>query len=54
VELIENGGTWSITSFTETNGQPRRAKCKKENWRTGLNVSDAYAHLNDVFERLPQ
>jgi serine/threonine protein kinase len=54
VELIKSGGTWDVETFTETRGEPRRAKCKKENWRTGLSLSDAYVHLKDVFERLPQ
>lgn len=54
VELIESGGTWDIETYTETKGEPRRAKCKKENWRTGLSLSEAYAQLKDVFERLPQ
>ena len=54
VELIESGGTWDVETFTETKGEPRRAKCKKDNWRTGLSLNDAYAHLKDVFERLPQ
>jgi eukaryotic-like serine/threonine-protein kinase len=54
VELVKSGGTWDAETYTETKGEPRRAKCKKENWRTGLSLSEAYAHLKDVFERLPQ
>jgi serine/threonine protein kinase len=54
VELTENGGTWDVQTFTETKGEPRRAKCKKENWRSGLSLKDASAHLKDVFETLPQ
>jgi serine/threonine protein kinase len=54
VELTERGGMWGVKTFTEKTGEPRRAKCKKENWRTGLSLRDAYAHLKDVFERLPQ
>lgn len=51
VELRDTGGTCSIETCTEKKGEPRRAKNKKDNWRTGLAVSDAYVHLEDVFER---
>lgn len=53
VELTNRGGTWAVETFTEKNGEPRRAKGKSENWRTGLSFKDACAHLKDVFERLP-
>jgi serine/threonine protein kinase len=52
VELRDTGGTCSIETCTEKRGEPRRAKNKKDNWRTGLTVSDAYVHLEEVFERL--
>lgn len=51
VELIDNGGTWTTRTFTEASGKPRRAKCKKENWKNALTLSDGYAHLTDVFEK---
>jgi serine/threonine protein kinase len=54
VELINRGGTWAVETFTEKKGEPRRAKEKSDNWRSGLSLNDAYAHLKDVFERLPQ
>jgi serine/threonine protein kinase len=52
VELIKNGTTLDVKTFTEKKGEPRRAKCKKENWREALSLRDAYAHLKDVFEDL--
>lgn len=52
VELRDTGGTCSVETSTEKTGEPRRAKNKKDNWRTGLTTSDAYAHLEEVFERL--
>jgi eukaryotic-like serine/threonine-protein kinase len=54
VELTNRGATWDIETFTQKTGGPRRAKEKNENWRTGLSLDDAYAHLKDVFERLLQ
>lgn len=52
VELRNVAGTWEVETCTEKKGEPRRAKGKKENWRSGLTLNDAYAHLEDVFERL--
>jgi serine/threonine protein kinase len=52
VELRDAGGACDVETCTEKKGEPRRAKDKKHNWRTGLTVSDAYAHLEEVFERL--
>lgn len=52
VELRDIGGACSVETCTEKKGEPRRAKNKKDNWRTGLTVNDAYAHLEEVFERL--
>jgi eukaryotic-like serine/threonine-protein kinase len=54
VELADQGGTWDVETFTHRKGEPRRAKGKSENWRSGLSLSDAHAHLKDVFERLWQ
>jgi hypothetical protein len=54
VELADQGGSWIVETFTEKSGEPRRAKEKTGNWRTGLSLDDAYAHLEDVFERLRQ
>jgi eukaryotic-like serine/threonine-protein kinase len=54
VELADQSGTWTVETFSERNGQPRRAKGKNENWRTGLSLDDAYSHLEDVFGRLLQ
>ena len=54
VELSDQGGTWAVETFTERTGEPRRAKCKTENWRRGLSLDDAYEHLKDVFERFLQ
>ena len=54
VELVNNAGNCDIKTFTELVAEPRRAKCRKENWRAGLSLSDAHAHLKDVFERLAQ
>jgi eukaryotic-like serine/threonine-protein kinase len=52
VELENGGGTWEVQTFTERIGEPRRAKGQSENWRSGLNLEDAHAHLKEVFERL--
>jgi serine/threonine protein kinase len=52
VELIKNGATFDVKAFTEKKGEPRRAKCRKENWRAGLSLTDAHAHLKDLFEEL--
>jgi serine/threonine protein kinase len=52
IELADKSGTWSVETFTERTGEPRRAKEKTEYWRSGLSFDDAYAHLKDVFERL--
>lgn len=52
VELRNVAGAWNVETCTEKKGQPRRARGKKENWRSGLSLDDAYAHLEDVFERL--
>jgi serine/threonine protein kinase len=54
VELADQSGTWDVEVFTERTGEPRRAKGKTENWRSGLSLDDAYVHLKDVFERLLQ
>jgi serine/threonine protein kinase len=54
VELADQGGTWDVETFTHRRGEPRRAKGKSENWRSGLSLNDAHAHLKDVFERLWQ
>ena len=54
VELADYGGTWTVETFSERKGLPRRAKGKNENWRTGLNLNDAYSHLEDVFGQLLQ
>ena len=53
VELKSKSGKWDIHCFTEKSGEPRRAKRKKDNWRRGLSLDAAYAHLSGVFERLP-
>lgn len=54
VELNDRGsGRFQVRSFTERAGEPRRAKGKGENWRTGLTWNDAMTHLRDVFRRLP-
>lgn len=54
VERINQGsGKWGVETFTEKNGS-RRAKGKLENWRSGLSLDEAHAHLTDVFERLLQ
>ena len=53
VELKSAAGAWEVETFTENKGEPRRSKGKKENWRSGLSLDDAYAHLEDVFDRLP-
>jgi eukaryotic-like serine/threonine-protein kinase len=52
VELVNQSPTWSVQSATERNGQ-RRAKGKTQNWRRGLNLSAAHAHLKKLFEGLP-
>lgn len=52
VELADQNGTWAVETFTEKKGEPRRAKGKKENWRSGLSLDDAHAHLKDVFAGL--
>jgi eukaryotic-like serine/threonine-protein kinase len=54
VELINQGGTVDVRTFTEKKNEPKRAKGKTENWRSGFSLPDAYAHLKDVFERLLQ
>jgi serine/threonine protein kinase len=54
VELTAQGSWWDVRTFTERENEPKRAKEKKENWRSGLNQVDAYAHLKDVFERFLQ
>lgn len=54
VEMTNRNGAWDVTSFTQRTGEPMRAKRRKENWRRGLSLDDAYAHLNDVFETLPE
>ena len=52
VELSTQGPNWTVEIFTEKDGEPRRAKDKKENWRKSLTLGDAYAHLKGVFEGL--
>lgn len=52
VELIERSGAFDVATFTENPGCAKRRKQEKENWRSGLTRDDAYAHLEDVFERL--
>ncbi len=54
VELINQSPTWAVQTFTEKRGEPRRARAKSENWRSGLSLNNAHAHLKGVFERLPQ
>jgi eukaryotic-like serine/threonine-protein kinase len=54
VELAEQGGTWDVRVFTERIGEPRRAKGRNENWRDGLKLDDAHAHLREIFEGLAQ
>ena len=54
VEMTNRNGAWDVSSFTQRTGEPRRAKRKKNNWRRGLSLDDAYSHLNDVFETLPE
>lgn len=53
VELSSKAGGWVVETFTEKTGEPRRAKGRAENWRAGLSLRDAHAHLKRVFERLP-
>jgi hypothetical protein len=52
VELKNVTGAWDVETCTERKGELKRAKGKKENWRNGLTLDDAYAHLDEVFERL--
>jgi serine/threonine protein kinase len=52
VELTEQGGTYDVATFTQKPGGAKRRKEEKETWRSGLILGDAYAHLEDVFERL--
>ncbi len=52
VELLNQSGTWDVQTFTEKSGEPRRARGKIENWRSGLSRDDAFVHLEEVFERL--
>jgi serine/threonine protein kinase len=52
VEMRPVGGTYDVETYTERKGEPRRAKGKSENWRTGFTLGDAYEHLEEVFERL--
>jgi len=54
VELRNQGRTWGVEVFTENKNGPRRAKGKKENWRSGLSYDDSLAQLTDVFEALLQ
>lgn len=56
VELVDQSGSgsWSVRTFSERADQPRRTKHKSENWRSGLTLSDAYDHLEGVFQRLRQ
>lgn len=54
VELTEQSGLWVVETFTERTTEPKRAKGKTENWRSGLSLDQAYAHLKGVFERLLQ
>ncbi len=52
VELQNHGSSWGVQTFTQTDHEPRRAKCKTDNWKGGLSEGDAYAHLEEVFEKL--
>lgn len=52
VELVEQNGQWCVETFTGKKGEPRRAKEKSKNWRSGLSLDAAHKHLKDVFERL--
>jgi eukaryotic-like serine/threonine-protein kinase len=54
VALFKQSSEWEVQAFTEKSGEPSRAKGKSENWRSGLSLQDAYAHLRDVFERILQ
>ena len=45
------GGTWNVRTYTEKPGEPRRAKGKSENWRTGVSLDAAHVHLKEVFQR---
>jgi serine/threonine protein kinase len=54
VELTNRGATWGVETFTQKPGEQRRAKERNQNWKTGLSLDDAYAHLAGVFERLPE
>lgn len=53
VELTRGANGWTVEVFTEKTGEPRRAKGRGENWRAGLSLSEAHAHLKQVFVRLP-
>jgi len=52
VELQNQGLSWDVRAFTQSGNEPRRAKCKKECWKDHLSGRDAFAHLEEVFERL--
>lgn len=52
VELINQGGSWDVKTYTQTQSMPPRTKGKSENWRSGLTTKVAYEHLKDVFERM--
>jgi serine/threonine protein kinase len=52
VELTEDGAEWTVETFTESEGEPRRAKDRAANWRKGLSRGDAFVHLEKVFQRL--
>jgi serine/threonine protein kinase len=54
VELNNSKTGWDTRTFTEQKAKSRRAKDKPNNWRTGLSLDDALAHLEKVFERLPE
>ncbi len=52
VEQVANGSGFDVCTYTEKQGEPRRSKDKKSNWRSGLSDRDALAHLKTVFEGL--
>jgi serine/threonine protein kinase len=55
VEMTPQAGTtWDVRMFTEMPGEPRRARNRKENWRSKLSRTDALAHLTAVFRRLSE
>jgi eukaryotic-like serine/threonine-protein kinase len=55
VELLEQGSTWTVKTFTEVPGEQPRAKDRTGCWKKGLSTRDAaFAHLDEVFERLQQ